>query len=98
MNEKRPQVLAAAFGDTHHHGAIATRMLARHQPEPGCQVAAVLEVGAVTDRRYHGGRRLRPDPSDLGDPLTNVAGLEDRANLSIESLDAIVDLKHEGVT
>jgi len=36
------------------------------------------------------------DPSDLGDPLTNVAGLEDRANLSIESLDAFVDLKHEG--
>src|SRR5712672_783372 len=97
MYEQRPQVLTAPLGDTHHHCAIAARMLARYQPQPGCQVPAVLEVGSVADRRYHRGCRLRPDPSDLGDPLTNVAGLEDRANLSIESLDAIVDLKHEGV-
>jgi hypothetical protein len=95
MNEKRPQVLIATLCDTHHHFAIATRMLAWYKPQPGCQVSAVLEVGAVADRRYHCGRRLRPDSSDLGNPLTNLAGLEDRIDLSIESFDAFIDLQHE---
>ena len=46
MYEKCPQVLIATLCDTHHHFAIATRMLAWYQAQPGCQVAAVLEVGA----------------------------------------------------
>src|SRR5208282_1582265 len=40
MNEKRPQVLTATLADTHHHPAVATRMLARYEPEPGRQVPA----------------------------------------------------------
>src|SRR5450755_2617942 len=95
MYEKCPQVLTATLGDTHHHFAVATRVLARHQPQPGCQMPTVLEVGAVADRRYHRGRRLRPDSSDFGNPLTNVAGFEDRIDLSIESFDAFIDLQHE---
>ena len=70
-------------------------MLARYQAQPGCQVAAVLEVGAVADRRYHCGRRLRPDSPDLGNPLANLAGLEDRSDLAIKSFDPFVDLQHE---
>src|SRR5258708_1160903 len=97
MYEQRPQVLTAALGDTHHHCAIAARMLARYQPKPRCQVTAVLEVGAIANRRYHRGCRLRPDPSTLGNGLAKLGGFEDRGDLSIESLDAIVDLKHEGV-
>src|SRR5258708_7725430 len=97
MYEKRPQVLTAPLGDTHHHFAIATRMLARYQSQPGCQVPAVIEVGAIANRRYHCGRCLRSDSANLGNSLTNVAGLEDRGDLAIESLDAIVDLEHEGV-
>src|SRR6266446_5003654 len=72
-------------------------MLARYQPEPGCQVAAVLEVGAVADCRYHRGCSLRSDSSDLGYPLTNIAGFEDRSDLAIKSFDAFVDLKHESI-
>src|ERR1700732_808706 len=76
---------------------MATRMLARHQPEPGRQVAAVLEVGAVANRGYHRGCCLRPDSADLGYPLTHIAGFEDRGDLAIKSFDALVDLKHESV-
>ena len=72
-------MLTAAFGDTHHYFAIATRMLTRYQPEPRCQVAAVLEVGSVADCRYHCGCSLRPDSSDLRYPLTNIAGFEKMA-------------------
>jgi hypothetical protein len=88
-------VLTAAFGETHHHCAIATRMLARYQSEPGRHMAAVLEVGAVANRRYHGSRRFRPDSSNLRNPLTNRAGFEDLGDLAIEGLDAIVDLEHD---
>ena len=95
MYEKCPQVLIATLCDTRHHFAIATRMLAWYQAQPGCQVAAVLEVGAVADRRYHCGRRLRPDSPDLGNPLANLAGLEDRSDLAIKSFDPFVDLQHE---
>jgi hypothetical protein len=87
-------VLTAAFGNTHHYFSIATRMLTRYQPEPCCQVAAVLEVGAVTDYRYHCGCSLRPASSDLRYPLTNIAGFEDRSNLAIESFDAFIDLDY----
>src|SRR5450759_490431 len=97
MYEKCPQVLTATFRDTHHHPAIAARMLARYKPQPGCQVPAVLEVSSVANRGYHCGRRLRPDSPDLGNPLANVAGLEDRVDLAIKSLNAFVDLKHEGI-
>src|SRR5271155_581333 len=97
MYEQRPQVLTAPLGDTHHHCAIAARMLARYQPQPGCQVPAVLEVGSVADRRYHCGCSLRPDSSDLRYPLTNSAGFEDRGDPAIESFDAFVDLKHRSV-
>src|SRR5258708_22425880 len=97
MYEQRPQVLTAALGDSHHQCAIAARMLARYQSQPGCEMAAVLEVGAVADGRYHCGRRLRPDSPNLGYPLTNIAGFEDRSNLAIEGFDAFVDLEHEGV-
>src|SRR5579863_6394245 len=97
MHEKRPQVLAAALGDTHHHFAIATRMLAWYQPQPGCEVAAVLEVGSVADCRYHRGCCLRSYSADLANPLANVAGLEDRGDLAIKGFDAFVDLQHEGV-
>ena len=97
MYEQRPQVLTAALGDTHHYFAIATRMLTRYQPEPRCQMTAVLEVGAVADCRYHRGCSLRPDSPDLGYSLTDVAGFEDRRDLAIKSFDALVDLKHESV-
>ena len=65
MNEKRPQVLAATLGNTHHHFAIATGMLARYKPQPGGQMPAVFEVGPVANCRYHCGRRFRPDPRIL---------------------------------
>jgi hypothetical protein len=97
MDEKRPRVLTAALGDTHHHFAIAARMLARDQPEPGRQVTTVLEVGAVADCRYHRGCCLRSYSADLRYPLANVAGLEDRGDLAIKGFDAFVDLEHEGV-
>src|ERR1700728_2090507 len=97
MYEQRRQVLPAAFGDPHHHFAIATGVLARYQPKPGCQMTAVLEVGSVADCRYHRCCRLRPDSSDLRYPLTDIAGFEDRSHLAIESFDAFVDLKHKSI-
>jgi hypothetical protein len=91
-------VLTAASGDTHHHFAISTGVLARYQPKPRCQMTAVLEVrSAFADCRYHCGSRLRPDSSDLRYSLTNIAGFEDRSNLPMDSFDAFIDLKHESV-
>jgi len=54
---------------------------------------AVLEVGSIADRRYHCSRRLRPNSSDLGNPLADLASFEDRVNLLIESSDAVVNLE-----
>src|SRR5580692_4123274 len=72
-------------------------MLARDQPQPGRQMTAVLEVGAIADRRDHRRRGLRSNATDLGDVLAGLTGLEDRRNLAIKSLDALIDLQHESV-
>jgi hypothetical protein len=45
----------------------------------------------------HRGCSLRLDSFDLRYPLTNIAGFEDRSDLTIESFDAFVELKHERV-
>ena len=90
-------MLTATLADTHQHPAVTAGVLARYQPKPGCQVTAVLEVGPIADRRDHRGRRLWSNPSYFGNPLANVAGLEDCSDLSVESPDPIVDLEHESV-
>ena len=74
----------------------AVRTTAR-APCTRSQVSAILEVGTITDRRYHRGCRFWSDPSDLRNPLADLAGLEDRIDLPIEGPDALVDLEHEGV-
>jgi hypothetical protein len=38
-----------------------------------------------------------PTPRDFGDPLANFTGFRDRFDLSIKSLDVLIDLEHEGV-
>ena len=97
MYEQCSQVLAASFTDTHHHPALAAGMLTRHKSEPSRQVPAVLKIRTIADCRYHRGCGLGANPPNLGDSLADLAGFEDRINLSIESFDASVDFEHEGV-
>src|SRR5712692_1601578 len=62
----------AALGDLAQDCAIPRRLLLRHEPQPGAKVAALLESGAVADRRYHGARDDRPDPRYGHQALTTV--------------------------
>jgi len=77
-------MLTPTLAYTHHNPAVTARMLARYETKPGRQVSAIFEVGTITDRRYHRGCRLWSDPSDLRNPLADLAGLEDRIDLPIE--------------
>src|SRR5215510_2807846 len=85
----------AAFGDAQHHVPVATRVLTWDEPEPGCQMPAVLEFGAVPDRGDDGGRRLGPDALDLGDPLTGLRGAEDALDLVVEPVDPVIEVLEE---
>ena len=69
-------MLTPTLADTHHNPAVAARMLARYESKPSRQVSAILEVGTITDRRYHRGCRLWSDPSDLRNPLQTSLALK----------------------
>src|SRR5215510_7151532 len=62
LHEERSQVFVAAFRDLAEDRAIAGRYLPGYEPQPGAEVASLLEAGAVTDRRHDGARDDRPDP------------------------------------
>ena len=66
-----------------HTRLAARRVFSGDQAQPGGQLAAVLELGNVTDGREEGGGRHRTDPRDGLQPFTCGMGLPDRGQLLI---------------
>jgi hypothetical protein len=54
----------------------------RHEPEPGAEVAPLLEAGAIADRRQYGTRDDWTDTWDSHQPLTTVILLRQRLDFS----------------
>jgi hypothetical protein len=48
-DQELAQVTITAFGDTEQPFSPATGVLSRYQPQPGCQVAAILENIHIAD-------------------------------------------------
>src|SRR6266542_6990228 len=84
------QVLVAALGDLAQDRAIPCRLLLRHQPQPGAEVASLLEACAIADRRHHGTRDDRTDTRDSHQSLAAVILLRQRFDLGRYGLNALV--------
>src|SRR6185295_13677781 len=56
LDQQSSKVIVAAFGDTTQSRLTARRMLLRCQAQPGCELAAVLEIARVAQRGNHSKR------------------------------------------
>ena len=92
MHEQGSQVLAATLGDAEEHGTLTARVLAGHEPDPGGEVASVLELGAVADGGDDGGGGLRSDPLNAGDPLAVFRRTEHAIDLLVEACDPAIEV------
>ena len=85
-------MLIAALADPHEDTAVAARVPARHEAEPGRHVSSVFEVSSFADRGHHGRGRLWADPSDPGNPLAGIVLAENPIDPAVEFANARVDL------
>ena len=97
LHEEGSQVLAAALGDTEHHGALTARVLARDEPDPGGKVTSVLELDAAGDGGDDGGGGLRPHSLDPGDPLAVLGCTEDAFDLLVEARGPAIEVPEQVV-
>jgi hypothetical protein len=95
VDEQRSQVLVATLRDAHQNLAIATRELPGHKPDPGSEMAAILELGAIADRGDDRRGGLGTDALDLGDALAGRTIAEDAIDLLIEHTNAAVEIVEE---
>ncbi len=65
LDEQRPQVLVAAFGDLAQDGAIAGRLLLRHQPKPSPEVPPCLNPAPVPIAATTADEMIGPTPGTL---------------------------------
>src|SRR5258708_32579908 len=79
-DENAPQVAVALFGDRPELLLAPGRILPRHQPDPGREIASRPEDSRVCHRRHD---RSRPDNSDARDGL-NPLPLLARAILHLD--------------
>ena len=97
MHQQGSRVLAAAFGDAEEHGALSAGVLAWDEPDPGGEVAPVLELGAIADGGDDGNAGLGPDPLDAGDPLAVLRRAEDALDLLVEAGDPAIEVPEQVV-
>jgi len=69
--------------------------LPEDKSDPRSKMTPVLELGTITDGRYHGGGRLRIYGLDSGDPLAGLARAEDTVDLLIDGCDPAVEIAKE---
>src|SRR4029453_6056522 len=94
MDEQRAQVAIPPLADAEQSWGPPTRLLLRHQPEPGRELATVLEASLITDCGNEGCRAQRPYAFDLARPLARFPGPIKLANASVIDRDPSVDLSH----
>jgi hypothetical protein len=77
VDEPCTEIEIASCADPEEPWLAARRVFPRDQAKPGCQLAAVLGLGHVTDRGDERGGTHRSDPWDGLQPLTFGMGLTD---------------------
>ncbi len=65
VDQQGAQIAVAAFTYTQQGLLAAAGILPWHQPQPGCQLSAILEILRITDRSYQGACRDRANAGDL---------------------------------
>jgi hypothetical protein len=90
VNQQFTQIAIPAFTDPKEPWFTPCGVFPRDQSQPGCQLAAVLELGHVTDRGDQRGGRHRADPGDGLQSLTFRMGLTHRGQLLIVLHQALV--------
>jgi hypothetical protein len=97
VHEQRPQITIASLSDARKPLFFSAGVLARNEPEPGCELTPIVKSIAVRDRGNHCGGSYRPDSLYLRDPLTQrvlLEGLVDfgfhRQNTLIERLQLFI--------
>ena len=88
-------MLSTAFGDTEEHGALTAGVLAWDEPDPGGEVAPVLELRAIADGADDGGGGLGPDTLDAGDPRAVLRRAEDARDLLVEAGDPAIEVPEQ---
>src|SRR6266849_2386619 len=81
LHEQSPHVFVAALGYLAQDRAVPSRLLLRYKPQPGGEIAPLLETGAVADRRHHRTRDDRADTRNAHEPLAALVLLCHRFDL-----------------
>src|SRR5690606_7815066 len=85
VDQHGSQVRVAAFAHTQQRGLAAAGVLARHNAEPSCELAAVVEVPGIANAGYQCRRGQWADARNLLQATTGIAG-------SVPGLDLRLDL------
>src|SRR6185437_2506590 len=88
LGQETSQVSVSTFGDRPQPIFTSRAHLLRHQPQPGGQLPAVLEVLRSSHRRDDGARRERPNADNGADTLSVVAVFGMSADLLLALLNA----------
>jgi hypothetical protein len=86
----RAAVMSPSFGYLAQDGAIFSRLLLRYEPQPGGEIATLLEAGAIADRRHHRTRDDRANARNAHEPLATLILLGQRFDLSRHGGNAFV--------
>src|SRR5262252_9549651 len=72
MDQQGAQVAIATFADAEQAITAATGPLLGYQPEPGGELATILEAFPITDRGHQRRRAQRANALDLAETLTKL--------------------------
>src|ERR1700694_948346 len=73
-HEQAAQIAVALFADTAEPVLASARVLLRHEPNPGREVAPRSEHPWVRDTRDQSGRQQRTDPRNIMKALARLIG------------------------
>ncbi len=88
-------MLIPMLADAKQMPAVSTGSMSGYKAEPGRKVATVLELFCISDRGNQRGCRLRTNPFDLRNSLTDFTLLKDLIDSAIEVCNAEVDFPQE---
>src|SRR4029434_2302283 len=90
LDEQHAQVAIAALGYLAQDRAIPRGDLLRDQPQPSCEVAALVERIPGADRRHHRAGGNRTDPRHTHQPLATGILACQRIDLARQALDPLI--------
>ncbi len=92
MHEQPAQIAVAAFADAKQSRLAAAGTLARHQSDPGGELAAVVERARIANARNERARGQRADARDFRETATGGVVAMPAADVAFKRQDATIDL------